>query len=100
MAELTLQKLNAALGQQTTTVREMLDKQTQAVHGLVKADLAPISERLDRQEAILESHTVTLDTVAKGIETMRIESAATRATLGRHEGWFQQLARKFGFRLN
>jgi len=89
MAEVTEDKLNLAL-----------DRQTQAFHGLVKLELAPIHKRLDRHEAILESHTATLDAIAKNTEHWKIEAAALRAGHVRHEGWWQQLAKKLGLKLS
>lgn len=93
-------KLDAQTDAMRTMVETRLDAQTRAVLGMLKEELTPIHDRLDRHTAILESHTVTLDAVAKSTENTRIELAATRAALARHEGWFEQLAKKFGIRFS
>jgi hypothetical protein len=89
MAEITKEQLN-----------EALNTQLRAFRGVLQTEIIPIRETLDRHTATLNSHTITLDALGQKVDKWNTEGAAIKSAPDRHESWIQQIAKKFGFRLN
>jgi predicted nucleic acid-binding Zn-ribbon protein len=87
MPEVTHEQLKTALEEQLGAIRIMLDLQRQDVN-----------EQFTTQREVLDAHSLILDAIARHTEHWRVEAAALKSALDRHESYIQQMAKKLGLK--
>jgi hypothetical protein len=82
---------------QNTQVR-MQDTQAQMQHAQIgmQSVLAQMQEAQGQMQKVLESHTVSLDGIAKNTIHWNTEAAALRAAIQRHDEYFRVVGKKIG----
>jgi hypothetical protein len=72
----------------------MADSTIEAISNLLKSELEPISSKLDGLTEAVNSHTNTLDAIAKNTTNWQIEAAVMKDKLNRYERAIKLLAQK------
>lgn len=101
MAELTKKDLDEGLGKIDTRIDHIsgtVDRTAVMVSDFVEG-LKELPLRLQKIEATLEGHTISLDAIVKNTESWKIEKAALESALNRQERWIKTISNHLHLKL-
>ena len=90
--------LDAKLTQKIDPLAKILQQVTALLTHVVQ-DVDELKMDMKSVKETVSSHTTTLDAILKNTETAKTEKAAFKATIDRHERWFEQIAEKIHIEL-